>query len=81
MRLIEPDTGAIDFDSTDFLELRGVQLRSMRRKVQIVFQEPYAALDPRQKVGDAIARGPMAYGVPAAEAIADAKRAAVPMIA
>ncbi|HEY0329670.1 MAG TPA: ABC transporter ATP-binding protein [Rhodopseudomonas sp.] len=74
MRLIEPDTGAIDFDGTDFLELRGVQLRSMRRKVQIVFQDPYAALDPRQKVGDAIARGPMAYGVPAAEAIADAKR-------
>ncbi|ABD89027.1 dipeptide ABC transporter ATP-binding protein [Rhodopseudomonas palustris] len=74
MRLIEPDSGAIDFDGTDFLQLRGVQLRSMRRKVQIVFQDPYAALDPRQKVGDAIARGPMAYGVPAVEAIADAKR-------
>jgi ABC-type glutathione transport system ATPase component len=74
MRLIEPDTGAIDFAGADFLQLRGGQLRAMRRKVQIVFQDPFAALDPRQKVGDAIARGPMAYGVPPAEAMADAKR-------
>ncbi|ACF01087.1 ABC transporter ATP-binding protein [Rhodopseudomonas palustris] len=74
MRLIEPDTGAIEFAGADFLQLRGEQLRAMRRKVQIVFQDPFAALDPRQKVGDAIARGPMAYGVPPAEAMADAKR-------
>ncbi|MGX7743358.1 ABC transporter ATP-binding protein [Rhodopseudomonas parapalustris] len=74
MRLIEPDAGAIEFAGMDFLQLRGSQLRAMRRKVQIVFQDPFAALDPRQKVGDAIARGPMAYGVPPAEAIADAKR-------
>ncbi|PZA11750.1 microcin ABC transporter ATP-binding protein [Rhodopseudomonas palustris] len=74
MRLIEPDSGAIEFGGMDFLELRGSGLRAMRRKVQIVFQDPFAALDPRQKVGDAIARGPMAYGVPPAEAIADAKR-------
>ncbi|MFZ5740060.1 MAG: dipeptide ABC transporter ATP-binding protein [Pseudomonadota bacterium] len=74
MRLIEPDSGAVEFGGMDFLELRGSGLRAMRRKVQIVFQDPFAALDPRQKVGDAIARGPMAYGVPPAEAIADAKR-------
>ncbi|WP_047308938.1 dipeptide ABC transporter ATP-binding protein [Rhodopseudomonas palustris] len=74
MRLIEPDSGAIEFGGMDFLELRGGGLRAMRRKVQIVFQDPYAALDPRQKVGDAIARGPMAYGAPPAEAMADAKR-------
>ncbi|ABD07826.1 ABC transporter related [Rhodopseudomonas palustris HaA2] len=74
MRLIEPDAGAIEFAGVNFLDLHGSQLRAMRRKVQIVFQDPFAALDPRQKVGDAIARGPMAYGVPPAEAIADAKR-------
>ncbi|WP_315838930.1 ABC transporter ATP-binding protein [Bradyrhizobium prioriisuperbiae] len=73
MRLIEPDGGTVDFGGTDFLSVHGAQLRAMRRKVQIVFQDPFAALDPRQKVGDAIARGPMAYGVPAAEAKADAK--------
>ncbi|MGY3622717.1 ABC transporter ATP-binding protein [Bradyrhizobium sp. USDA 10063] len=74
MRLIEPDTGTIDFDGVDFLKLKGVQLRAIRRKVQIVFQDPFAALDPRQKVGEAIARGPMTYGTPPIEAIAEAKR-------
>jgi peptide/nickel transport system ATP-binding protein len=74
MRLIEPDAGTVDFDGVNFLGLRGFQLRAMRRKVQIVFQDPFAALDPRQKVGDAIARGPMAYGTSASEAMADARR-------
>jgi len=74
MRLIEPDAGTVDFDGENFLGLRGRQLRAARRKVQIVFQDPFAALDPRQKVGEAIARGPMAYGAPASEAMADAKR-------
>ncbi len=74
MRLIEPDGGAVDFGGADFLSVRGSQLRAMRRKVQIVFQDPFAALDPRQKVGDAIARGPMAYGVSGQEAMADARR-------
>jgi peptide/nickel transport system ATP-binding protein len=74
MRLIEPDGGVVDFNGTDLLALRGEPLRQMRRRLQIVFQDPYAALDPRQKVGDAIARGPMAYGAPRQEAMAEAKR-------
>jgi len=69
MRLIEPDAGTVDFDGENFLGLRGRQLRAARRKVQIVFQDPFAALDPRQKVVEAIARGPMAYGAPASEAM------------
>jgi ABC-type glutathione transport system ATPase component len=74
MRLIEPDTGTVDFGGEDFLKLRGASLRAMRRKVQIVFQDPFAALDPRQRVGDAIAAGPIAYGTPAREAVAETKR-------
>ena len=74
MRLIECDAGSVDFGGTDLLKLRGAQLRAMRRKVQIVFQDPFAALDPRQKVGDAVARGPIAYGTPAPQAHADASR-------
>jgi peptide/nickel transport system ATP-binding protein len=61
----------VDFGGTDLLH---PQLRAMRRKVQIVFQDPFAALDPRQKVGDAVARGPMAYGTSAQQAFADARR-------
>ncbi|MDB5685726.1 MAG: transporter related, partial [Rhizorhabdus sp.] len=74
MRLIEPDTGSVQFGGADLLAQRGEKLRQMRRKIQIVFQDPFAALDPRQKVGDAIAGGPIAYGTPAKEAMADAKR-------
>jgi peptide/nickel transport system ATP-binding protein len=74
MRLIEPDTGSVYFSGADLLAQRGENLRQMRRKIQIVFQDPFAALDPRQKVGDAIAGGPIAYGTPAKEAMADAKR-------
>jgi ABC-type glutathione transport system ATPase component len=74
MRLIEPDAGSVSFGGEDFLKLSGTQLRAMRRKVQIVFQDPFAALDPRQKVGAAIAAGPIAYGTPAQDAIAETKR-------
>jgi ABC-type glutathione transport system ATPase component len=74
MRLIEPDTGSVHFGGADLLAQRGEKLRQMRRKIQIVFQDPFAALDPRQRVGDAIAGGPIAYGTPAREAMADAKR-------
>ncbi|MEH2471449.1 peptide/nickel transport system ATP-binding protein [Nitrobacteraceae bacterium AZCC 2161] len=74
MRLIEPDIGSVHFGGADLLAQRGARLRAMRRKIQIVFQDPFAALDPRQKVGDAIARGPMAYGTSKAEAMLDAKR-------
>ncbi|WP_407179011.1 dipeptide ABC transporter ATP-binding protein [Bradyrhizobium sp. STM 3562] len=74
MRLIEPDAGTLDFAGENFLKLRGAQLRAVRRKVQIVFQDPFAALDPRQKIGAAIASGPIAYGVSAEEAMAEAKK-------
>ncbi|QUS38793.1 ABC transporter ATP-binding protein [Tardiphaga alba] len=74
MRLVEPDTGSVKFSGADLLAQRGENLRQMRRKIQIVFQDPYAALDPRQKVGDAIAAGPIAYGTSAKDAMADAKR-------
>ncbi len=74
MRLVEPDSGAVRFAGDDLLAQRGEKLRQMRRKIQIVFQDPFSALDPRQKVGDAIAAGPIAYGTPGKEAMADAKR-------
>ncbi|CAN7224726.1 ABC transporter ATP-binding protein [Acidovorax sp. LjRoot118] len=69
MRLIEPDSGGITFAGKPVLGQDAAALRAYRRQVQIIFQDPFASLNPRQKVGDAIARGPMIYGTPRAEAL------------
>jgi peptide/nickel transport system ATP-binding protein len=69
MRLIEPDSGAITFAGQPVLMQNAAALREYRRQVQIIFQDPFASLNPRQKVGDAIARGPMIFGTPRAEAL------------
>ncbi|TCR00587.1 ABC transporter ATP-binding protein [Neorhizobium sp. JUb45] len=63
IRLVQPESGDITISGGDFSSLSGKALREARRKVQIVFQDPYTALDPRQKIGDAIAEGPMIHGL------------------
>ena len=50
LRLIEPDAGEIRFAGEDWLAARGAHLRELRRKMQIVFQDPMASLDPRMRV-------------------------------
>ena len=55
VRIIEPREGAIRLDGMDLLALRGSALRRQRRRFQMVFQDPYASLDPRQTVGDTLA--------------------------
>ena len=57
LRLIEPSTGTITFDGTDLLALRGTELRKMRRHIQLVFQDPYASLNPRMTIGDTVKEG------------------------
>ncbi len=54
LRLIEPTSGEIAFDGRNVLSLRGNELRQLRREMQIVFQDPYASLNPRMKVGDIV---------------------------
>lgn len=54
LRLIEPTSGEIDFEGRDVLKLGKSELREMRRQMQIVFQDPYASLNPRMKVGDIV---------------------------
>ncbi|NWJ25345.1 ABC transporter ATP-binding protein [Rhizobium sp. RM] len=74
LRLIEPDDGTMMFDGVEVRSMRGEALRQFRRKVQIVFQDPYASLDPRLKVGESIIRGPISFGATRAEAKATATR-------
>ena len=57
LRLIEPTSGKVSFDGVDTLKLRGDALKAMRRNMQIIFQDPYASLDPRIPVGESIAEG------------------------
>ncbi|MCC5636400.1 ABC transporter ATP-binding protein [Nostoc sp. CHAB 5844] len=54
LRLIEPMSGQIIFDGQNITNLKGEALQKLRREMQIVFQNPFSALDPRIKVGDAI---------------------------
>src|SRR5689334_1967098 len=50
LRLIEPDAGRVDFEGADFLALSGAALRASRAKLQMVFQDPLAAFNPRATV-------------------------------
>lgn len=54
LRLIEPTAGQIDFDGRNVLSLNRSDLRDLRREMQIVFQDPYASLNPRMRVGDIV---------------------------
>ncbi len=51
IRLYEPTAGKVIFDGQDFLSLKGEELRQKRRNLQMIFQDPYASLDPRMTVG------------------------------
>jgi peptide/nickel transport system ATP-binding protein len=63
MRLIEPRSGRIDFNGKDITAIRGNRLRSLRREMQIVFQNPFSALNPRMVVSDIIAEPLLVHGI------------------
>jgi oligopeptide transport system ATP-binding protein len=62
-RLEQPDAGTIRFLGQDVLSARGKSLLQFRREVQTIFQDPYASLNPRRRIGDAIADGPAIHGL------------------
>jgi peptide/nickel transport system ATP-binding protein len=72
-RLLKPDSGVVRLGGTDLNRAGGSELRAARRKIQMVFQDPFASLNPRRRVGLSIADGPVATGVPVAEALDKAR--------
>ncbi len=73
VRLVQPERGEIAFHGTDLLSLGRSAMRPFRSRMQMVFQDPYASLNPRRRVGDISAEGPVTHGVPRERAIARAR--------
>ncbi len=63
MRLLEPTSGQVEFEGRDVLSLSGRDLTAFRREVQIIFQDPYASLNPRFTVGEVIGEPLLIHGI------------------
>jgi oligopeptide/dipeptide ABC transporter ATP-binding protein len=63
LRLIEPTSGSIRFDGVELTALKGASLKPFRRRMQIIFQDPYASLDPRTPIADSIGEGLRIHGI------------------
>jgi peptide/nickel transport system ATP-binding protein len=78
LRLTEPDGGKAVFDGTDLFTADAQAMRALRRRLQIVFQDPYASLNPRRRIGDTLAEPLQVHGIlprgERAERIADLLR-------
>ena len=73
VRLIDPTSGGIRLAGREISELSRRLLQPHRKRIQIIFQDPYRSLNPRITVGETIAEGPINYGMPRAEALAKAR--------
>ncbi|NTW01180.1 MAG: ATP-binding cassette domain-containing protein, partial [Oscillochloris sp.] len=63
LRLEQATSGEVTFEGKDVLKASGRQMKAMRRDMQIVFQDPYASLDPRITIGESVAEGLVIHGV------------------
>jgi len=68
MRISSIDGGEVLFGGSDIAHARGPALKAYRSKAQMVFQDPFASLNPRHRIGKSIMAGPLAHGVPRSEA-------------
>ncbi|GAB4505433.1 MAG: dipeptide ABC transporter ATP-binding protein [Anaerolineales bacterium] len=63
LQLYKPTAGNVLFDGVDLVALKGEELRKMRRKMQMIFQDPYASLNPRMTVGEIVGEPLMVHNV------------------
>jgi oligopeptide transport system ATP-binding protein len=63
LQLYRPTSGNVNFDGTDLVQLKGESLRQMRRKMQMIFQDPYASLNPRMTVGEIVSEPLLVHNV------------------
>jgi oligopeptide transport system ATP-binding protein len=63
LQIVRPTSGSVRFDGNELTELSGEELRRMRRRMQLVFQDPHASLNPRMTVGDIVAEPLAIHGV------------------
>jgi peptide/nickel transport system ATP-binding protein len=73
VRLIDPDAGAILLRDKDWAQMKRDDVRRETRHIQMVFQDPFASLNPRRKAAELVAQGPIVHGTPRAKAIAEAR--------
>jgi peptide/nickel transport system ATP-binding protein/oligopeptide transport system ATP-binding protein len=63
LRLTEPTSGSVAFAGRDILHLSGREMKDVRREMQIIFQDPYASLDPRAPIGESVMEGLNIHGI------------------
>ena len=73
-RLIDPTEGKVFLGDTEIATMSASKLRPHRRRVQIVFQDPYRSMNPRITIGESIIEGPMNFGLGREEALARARK-------
>src|SRR5258708_14875524 len=76
LRLVEPDEGEIVFKGENIITAGKARMRELRRKLQIIFQDPYASLNPRRRIGKALIEPMRVHGI--ADAVACEARARAP---
>ena len=73
VRLLDPDAGSIRLGGTDLARLDRGEMRAQARRIQMVFQDPFASLNPRRRAGYLVAQGPMVHGMSKDRALARAR--------
>ena len=63
LRLIPATAGAVRYDGENVFDMNAAEMRDIRRKMQIIFQDPYASLNPRLTIEESIAFGPKVHGM------------------